>query len=200
MSPCLWRASRYVFIRPLIFHLHVNGLPPLCSPNPLPSTFSLSLVKHCIQDKGFGHFCDHFAKFSWVFPMSCCCSGSKLCPTLCYPMNCSTPDSSVLHYFLGFAQTHVHWLSDAIQTSHPILPLLLPSIFFSNRVFSNESALRIGGQSIGVSASASVLPMNIQGWIPLGWTGLISLKSKRLSRVFSSITIQKHHMSRSVNV
>ena len=49
-----------------------------------------------------------------------------------------------------------------------------------------------GGQSIGVSASASVLPMNIQGWFPLGWTGWISLQSKGLSRVFSNTTVQKH--------
>ena len=56
------------------------------------------------------------------------------------------------------------------------------------RVSSNESA----GQSIGVSASASVLPMNIQGWFPLGWIGWISLQSKGLSRVFSNTTIQKH--------
>ena len=49
-----------------------------------------------------------------------------------------------------------------------------------------------GGQSIGVSASASVLPMNIQDWSPLGWTGLISLQSKGLSRVFSNTTVQKH--------
>ena len=48
-------------------------------------------------------------------------------------------------------------------------------------------------QSIGVSASASVLPMNIQDWFPLGWTGLISLQSKGLSRVFSNTTVQKHH-------
>jgi len=70
--------------------------------------------------------------------------------------------------------------------------LLLPSIFPSFRVFSNESALRFCGQSIGVSASASVLPMNIQGWFPLGLTGLIFLLSKGLSRVFSNITVQKH--------
>jgi len=49
-----------------------------------------------------------------------------------------------------------------------------------------------GGQSIGVSASALVLPMNIQDWFPLGWTGLISLQSKGLSRVFSNTTVQKH--------
>ena len=51
-----------------------------------------------------------------------------------------------------------------------------------------------GGQSIGVSASTSVLPMNIQDWFPLGWTGWISLQSKRLSRVFSNTTIQKHQL------
>ena len=52
-----------------------------------------------------------------------------------------------------------------------------------------------GGQSIGVSASASVLPMNIQDWFLLGWTGSISLQSKGLSRVFSNTTVQKHHSS-----
>ena len=67
--------------------------------------------------------------------------------------------------------------------------LLLPSIFPSIRVFSSESDLCIRGQSIGASASA--LPMNIQSWFPLGLTGLISLQSKGLSRVFSNITVQK---------
>ena len=69
--------------------------------------------------------------------------------------------------------------------------LLLPSIFPSIRVFSNESALRIRCQNIGVSASASVLPMNTQDWSPLGWTGWISLQSKGCSRVFNT-TVQKH--------
>ena len=70
--------------------------------------------------------------------------------------------------------------------------LLLPSIFSIIRVFSNESVFTSGGQSIGASASASVLPMNIQGWFPLGLMGLISLQSKGLSRVFSNTTGQKH--------
>ena len=65
-------------------------------------------------------------------------------------------------------------------------PLLLPSIFPSIRV--NKS----GGQSVGVLASASVLPMNIQDWFPLGWTGSISLQSKGVSRVFYNTTVQKH--------
>ena len=69
--------------------------------------------------------------------------------------------------------------------------LLLPSIFSSIRVFSNEMAFCIGGQSIG--APASVLPINIQCWFPLGLTGLILL-FKGLSRVFSSTTVQKHQL------
>ena len=75
-----------------------------------------------------------------------------------------------------------------MPSNHLILchPLLLPPLIFSSiRVFSNESALR-------VSASASVLPMNIQDWSSLGWTGWISLQSKGLSRVFSNTTVQKH--------
>ena len=72
------------------------------------------------------------------------------------------------------------------------LLLLLPSIFPSIRVFSNESALPIKWPNTGVSASTSVLPMNIQDSCPLGWTGLISLLSKGLSRVFSNTTAQNH--------
>ena len=72
------------------------------------------------------------------------CSVTQLCPTLCDPMNYSTPSLHVLHQLLESTQTHVHWVSDAIQSSHPSCPLLLlPSIFPSIRVFSNESALRI---------------------------------------------------------
>ena len=70
--------------------------------------------------------------------------------------------------------------------------LLLPSIFSSIRVFAMSQFLASGGQSIGVSASSSVLPMNFQDWFPLGWTGWISLQSMGLSRVFSNITVQKH--------
>ena len=81
-------------------------------------------------------------------------------------------------------------LSNHLILCHPLL--LPPSIFPSIRLFSNESALCIRWTNIGVSASASVLPMNTQNWSPLGWTGWISLQSKGLSRVFSNITVQKH--------
>ena len=70
--------------------------------------------------------------------------------------------------------------------------LLLASVFPRIRVFSNESVLHISCPNIGASASTSILPVNIQDWFPLGWTGLISLQSKGLSRVFSNTTVQKH--------
>ena len=73
-----------------------------------------------------------------------CCSVTQSCPTLCDPKHCSTPGFPVLHYLLEFAQTHVHSISDVIQPSHPLCPLLLlPSIFPSIRVFSDDSALPI---------------------------------------------------------
>ena len=74
---------------------------------------------------------------------------------------------------------------------HPLL-LLLPQSLPASGSFPVSQLFTSGGQSIGVSASASVLPMNIQDWSPLGWTGWISLQSKGLSRVFSSTTVQKH--------
>ena len=82
-----------------------------------------------------------------------------------------------------------------IPSNHLILCrllLLLPSVFPSIRVFSNESLFASGGQSIGASISASVLPMNIQDWFPLELTGLISSQSKGLSRAFFNTTVQKH--------
>ena len=111
----------------------------------------------------------------------CCCSVAKSCPTLCDPVDCSTPGFPVLHYLLELAQTHVHWVDDTTQSSrcHPTISSSV-DLFLSIRDFSNESALRMGGQSIGASASAWVLPMNIQGWFLLGLTGLISLLSKGL--------------------
>ena len=86
-------------------------------------------------------------------------------------------------------------IESVMASNHLILCrpfLLLPSIFFSIRVFSKESVLHIRRPSIGVSALASVLPVNIQDWSPLGWTGLTSLQSKGLSRVFFNTTVQKH--------
>ena len=85
-------------------------------------------------------------------------------PTLCDSMDCSTPDFLVHHQLLEAAQTHVHWVSDAIQPSHPLLSDSLPCFqslpvsgsFLMSQFFAS------GGQSIGASTSASVLPINIQ--------------------------------------
>ena len=175
-------------------------------------------------------------------------SVAQLYLTLCNSMDCSMPGFPVHHQLPEFTQTHVHWVDDAIQPSHPLLSPILPSIFPSIRVFSNESVLHFnsvqfscsvmseslwphelqharppcpsptpevypnspaisssvvlfsscpqslpasgpfamsqlftwGGQSIGVSASPSVLPVDNQGWSPLEWTGWISLQSKGL--------------------
>ena len=71
-------------------------------------------------------------------------SVTPLCPTRCDPMDCSMPGLPVHHQLPELTQTHAHWVSDAIQPSHPLSsPLLLPSIFPSIRVFSNESSLHI---------------------------------------------------------
>ena len=129
-----------------------------------------------------------------LYDICCCCSVAQSRPTFCNPMGCSMPGCSVLHRLPESAQTHVHWVGDAMSIE-PVMPsshlilchhlLLLPSIFHSIRAVSNELALVSGGQSIGAAALASVLPVNSQGWFPLGLTGLTSLLSKGLSRVFS---------------
>ena len=119
-------------------------------------------------------------------------SVTRLHPNLCNPMNCSMPGLSVYYQHPEFTQTRDIEL--VMTSNHLILcrPLLPFSIFPSISVFSNGSALRIRWPEIGVSASASVLPMTIQDWFPLGLTGWISLQSKGLSRVFSNTTVQKH--------
>ena len=121
-------------------------------------------------------------------------SATQSCPTLRDPMNHSTPGLPVHHHLPEFTQTHVHRVGDAIQPSHPLsspsppAPQSLPA----SESFPMSHLFAWGGQSTGVSASASVLPMNTQDWSPLGWTGSISLQSNGLSGVFSNTTVQKH--------
>ena len=108
-------------------------------------------------------------------------SVAQSCPTLCNSMNHSTPGLPAHHQIPEFTQTHVHQVGDAIQPSHPLSSPSPPAQLFW-----------WGDQSIGVSASASFLPMNTHDRSPLGWTGWISLQSKGLSRVFSSNIVQNH--------
>ena len=108
-------------------------------------------------------------------------------------MDCSMPGFPVHHLLPEFAQTHVHWVGDAILT---ILSSVVPfshsclQSFPASGSFPMSQFFASGGQSTGVSASTSVLPMNIQDWSPLGWTGWISLQSKGLK------TLLQHHSSK----
>ena len=120
-------------------------------------------------------------------------SVAQSCPTLCDAMNCSTRGLPVHQQPPEFTQTHVHRVGDAIQPSHPIVPFSsCPRSLPASGSFPMSQLFAWGGQSVGGSALALVLPMNTQDWSPLGWAGWISLQSKGLSRVFSNTTLQKH--------
>ena len=122
----------------------------------------------------------------------CCCSVAKLCLTL-QPPGLSTPGLPVIQHLQEIAQVHVNWITDAIQLSSSVtlfsFCLKSPSISGS---FPVSQLFTPGGQSIGASDAASVLPMSVQDWFPLGLISLISLLSTGLSRVFTSTTIWKH--------
>ena len=120
-------------------------------------------------------------------------SVTQSCLTLCDPMNRSTPGLPVHYQLLESTQTHVRCVGDAsnhLTLCCPFSSYLQP--FPALGSFQMSQLFASGGQSIGVSASTSVLPMNTQDWSPLGWTGWISLQSKGLSRVFSNTTDQTH--------
>ena len=103
-------------------------------------------------------------------------SVAQSCPTLCGPMNHSTPGLPV-HQLPESTQTHVHRVGKSLPASQS---------------FSMSQLFAWGGQSTGASALASFLPKKSQGWSPSEWTGWISLQSKGLSRIFSNTTVQKH--------
>ena len=131
----------------------------------------------------------HLHAFAWLVQFSCSVVSNSLWP----PWN--APCQTSLSITNCWNLLKLMSIKLVIPSNHLILcrpRLLLPSIFPRVRVFSSELVLGIRCQSIGVSASAWVLSMNIQDWFPLGWTGLISLQSKGFSRVFSNTIVQKH--------
>ena len=130
------------------------------------------------------------------FSSSCCCLVPKSCPTLCNPMECSRPGSSVLHCLPQFAQIYVHWVRWCCLTiSSSAAPFSSCSqSFLASEAFPMSWLFASSRQIIGASTSASVLKMNIQGLLTLGLTGLIPLLSQGLSRVFSCTTVQKHQL------
>ena len=119
-------------------------------------------------------------------------SVAQSCPTLCNPMNRSTPGLPVHHQLPEFTQTHVHRVSDAIEPSHPLSSPSPPA----PNPFQHQSLFQWVNTSHEVakvlSALASFLPKKSQGWSPSEWTAWISLQSMGLSRVFSNPTVQKH--------
>ena len=119
------------------------------------------------------------------------CSVAKLCPTLCIAMDCSTSGSSVLHCFPGVCSNScpLSWWCYLTLSSSAIPFSFYLQFFPASGSFPMSWFFSSGGQPI--VASALVLPMNIQDWFLLGWTGWISLLSKGLSRVFSNTTVQK---------
>ena len=138
--------------------------------------------------------------FDWAFP---CMSLSRL---KSIQFNCLAVSDSLWPHGLQHARPPCpsptprvypssyalsRWCHPTISSSVIPFSSCLQS-FPASESFSMSHFFSSGGQSIGVSASASVLPMNIQDWFPLGWTGWISLKSKGLSRIFSNTTVQKH--------
>ena len=108
------------------------------------------------------------------------------------PWTAGTPGFTLHHQLLDLVK--LMSIESVMPSSHLILCcplLLLPSIFPASVSFPVNRLFTSGGQGVGVSSSASILPMNTQDWSPLGWTGWILLHSKGLSRVFSSTTVQK---------
>ena len=156
----------------------------------IPSGFSIGMFLNSSLKENF-YYWRLFSLFSFLFLVVTSVQFSSVaqsCPILCNPMNCSTPGLSVHQQLLEFTQTHVH---PAISFS--VIPFSsCPQWFPASGSFQMSQLFTSCGQSIGVSASTSVLPMNTQDCSPLGWTDWISLQSKGLSRVFSNTTVQKH--------
>ena len=124
----------------------------------------------------------------------CCCSVAQSRPTLFNPMDWSTPGFPVLHSLLELAQTPVFWVSDAIQWAHPLLSPSPPALNFSQYqgLFQWVGSLHQVAKVLELQLQHQSFQWIFQGWFPVGLTGLISLQSKGLSRVFSNNTVQKH--------
>jgi len=156
-------------------------------------------------DFAYGYICicvysvTPFIFINFFFSSSSVSQFSQSCPTLCDPMDWNTLVCLVQHQLLELTETHVHWVCDTNPTiSSSVIPFssYLQS-FLASGSFQMSHFFTSGGQSIGVSALTSVLPMNIQDWFPLRWNVWISLQSKGLSRVLSNSIVQKHQFTSS---
>jgi len=125
---------------------------------------------------------DSLVKFSSV---------AQLCPTLCDPMDCRTPGLPVHHQLLEITQTHVHWVSDATQPFHPVIPFSCRlQSFPETGSFQMSQLFASGGQSTGVSVSTSVFPLNIQDRsFRMDWLDLLAVQGTLKS-------LLQHHSSK----
>ena len=189
-------------------------IPPLPTPGPHVHSLHLQLFLLCkrVHLYHFSRFYTHALLYDICLLFLTCftlydrlsvqfCSVAQSCPTLCDPMNRSTPGFPVQHARLPCPspapEVYLNscplsrWCHPAISSS--VIPFSsCPQSLPASRSFPMSQLFPWGGQITGVSASASVLPVNTQDWSPLGWTGWISLQSKGLSRAFSNTTVQKH--------
>ena len=138
----------------------------------------------------------HFSEYrSFASFCCCCCSVTKSCPILCNPMNSSMRGFLVYPSLLPRVCSNSHplslWCHPTISSSVALFSSC-PQSFPASGSFTMSKLFTSSGQRTGALASASVLPMNTQGWFPLRLTGWISLLSKGLSRVFSSTTGWRH--------
>ena len=159
----------------------------LCKWKSKQSKATYKAMLSCITISQLIKFSDYIFSFSNIY---CCCLVTKSCTTLTDPMDCSMPGFPVLYQVPEFAQTHVHWVGDAIQPAHPLSPLfLLPLFFPSIRAFSKESTLpsrwlKYWSFSFSISSSneySGLMSFRIE------WFDLLAVQG--LSRVFSTTTI-----------
>ena len=151
--------------------------------------WDIMICAWCLQTDTFSVCC-----WNSLVSLLCCCSVTKSCPTLCNPKDCSTSRLTCPSLSPGACSNSCplnQWCHPASSSSVTSFSSCLQS-FPASGSFPMSWLFASGGQSIGASASALVLPMNIQGWFPLRLTGWISLQSKELSRLFSSTAVWKH--------
>ena len=145
----------------------------------------------CFEDK-------KYAEQQGNVNRNCCCLVTKSCLTLCNPMDCSMAVLPVLHHLQEFAQVHVHWIGDAIQPSHPLSPSS-PAFNLSQHrglfqwVSSSHQAARVLEIQLQLQHQSFQWVFRVDFF--LGLTGLISLQSKGLSRVFSNTTVRNYWSS-----